>query len=323
MRFFRNFFCTQFIELRMDPEVPPSLVDKVNVVAENPLTRFVLKDYPLSVFGQEFINSWVLILQTEIGMYPKASAIHDSMDHDEIEPEPKICNLDGVSLKMVRNEKLSLMAAAVSPFPKWEKFVFKKQKKPLIRWLKFDFKIRSCPTKNNQRKVPKRVHKAVREKLKREHLHDLFLELANALDLTHQNTGKAFILCEAIRLVKDTIAQIDCLKKENAALFSESHYVNIEKNELRDENSVLEDQIDKLQTEIKERAALYKPDLNSAPSEFQQTEVTQHCPGSSLRFPSADQALQQSSVVGPVLVVPFASGLRAYPGQALPGQSQS
>lgn len=44
-------------------------------------------------------------------------------------------------------------------------------------------------------------------------------------DLTHQNTGKAFILCEAIRLVKDTIAQIDCLKKENAALFSESHYV--------------------------------------------------------------------------------------------------
>ncbi|KAL6318947.1 hypothetical protein AAG906_001420 [Vitis piasezkii] len=173
--------------------------------------------------------------------------------------------------------------------------------------------IRSCPTKNSQRKVPKRVHKAVREKLKREHLNDLFLELANALDLTHQNTGKAFILCEAIRLVKDTIAQIDCLKKENAALFSESHYVNIEKNELRDENSVLEAQIEKLQTEIKERAALYKPGLNSAPSEFQQTEVTQHCPGSSLRFPSADQALQQSSVVGPVLVVPFASDLRAYP----------
>ncbi|XP_034672757.1 transcription factor bHLH47 [Vitis riparia] len=172
---------------------------------------------------------------------------------------------------------------------------------------------RSCPTKNNQRKVPKRVHKAVREKLKREHLNDLFLELANALDFTHQNTGKAFILCEAIRLVKDTIAQIDCLKKENAALFSESHYVNIEKNELRDENSVLEAQIEKLQTEIKERAALYKPGLNSAPSEFQQTEVTQHCPGSSLRFPSADQALQQSSVVGPVLVVPFASDLRAYP----------
>ncbi|KAL6318942.1 hypothetical protein AAG906_001415 [Vitis piasezkii] len=69
----RNFFWTRFIELRMDPEVPPSLVDKVNVVAENPLTR-------------EFINLWVLILQTENGI----------MDHDEIEPEPKICNLDGI-----------------------------------------------------------------------------------------------------------------------------------------------------------------------------------------------------------------------------------
>lgn len=46
--------------------------------------------------NREFINSWVLILQTEIGMYPKASAIHDSMDHDEIEPEPKMCNLDGI-----------------------------------------------------------------------------------------------------------------------------------------------------------------------------------------------------------------------------------
>ena len=41
----------------MDPEVPPSLVDKVNVVAENPLTRFVLKDYPLSVFGQLRVNA--------------------------------------------------------------------------------------------------------------------------------------------------------------------------------------------------------------------------------------------------------------------------
>lgn len=41
----------------MDPEVPPSLIDKVNVVAENPLTRFVLKDYPLSVFGQLRINA--------------------------------------------------------------------------------------------------------------------------------------------------------------------------------------------------------------------------------------------------------------------------
>ena len=33
---------------------------------------------------------------------------------------------------MVRNEKLSLTTAVVSAHQKWEKFVFKKQKKPLI-----------------------------------------------------------------------------------------------------------------------------------------------------------------------------------------------
>lgn len=36
-------------------------------------------------------------------------------------------------------------------------------------------------TKKNPGKVPKRIHKAEREKMKREHLNDLFLELAGAL----------------------------------------------------------------------------------------------------------------------------------------------
>jgi len=33
----------------------------------------------------------------------------------------------------------------------------------------------------NQGKVPKKIHKAEREKMKREHLNELFLDLANAL----------------------------------------------------------------------------------------------------------------------------------------------
>ena len=43
------------------------------------------------------------------------------------------------------------------------------------------FWFRSHPQKKNQGKVPKRIHKAEREKMKREHLNELFLELANAL----------------------------------------------------------------------------------------------------------------------------------------------
>lgn len=42
------------------------------------------------------------------------------------------------------------------------------------------FRCRSCVPKTKG-KVPKRVHKAEREKLKREHLNELFLDLANAL----------------------------------------------------------------------------------------------------------------------------------------------
>lgn len=40
---------------------------------------------------------------------------------------------------------------------------------------------RDCPGKKNQKKVPRRIHKAEREKQKREHLNELFFELSNAL----------------------------------------------------------------------------------------------------------------------------------------------
>lgn len=42
------------------------------------------------------------------------------------------------------------------------------------------FWCRTCSGKNKG-KVPKRIHKAEREKLKREHLNGLFLDLANSL----------------------------------------------------------------------------------------------------------------------------------------------
>lgn len=51
-----------------------------------------------------------------------------------------------------------------------------------IEFLKNFFCCRSSsPGKKSQAKVPKRIHKAERERMKREHLNDLFLDLANAL----------------------------------------------------------------------------------------------------------------------------------------------
>lgn len=44
-------------------------------------------------------------------------------------------------------------------------------------------------------------------------------------ELAQPNNGKAAVLNEATRLLKDLVSQIESLKKENASLLSESHYV--------------------------------------------------------------------------------------------------
>ncbi|KAK7304613.1 hypothetical protein VNO77_42497 [Canavalia gladiata] len=148
--------------------------------------------------------------------------------------------------------------------------------------------------KRNQRKVPKRVHKAEREKMKREHWNELFLGLVNALDLSKQSNGKACILREATRLPKDLLSQIESLKKENASLLYETHYITVEKNEVEEENSVLETQIEKLKGDIEARVGQSRPDLN-APSdlELQQSEMRAEFQGESLQLSTIDPTLQQ------------------------------
>ncbi|KAF8408083.1 hypothetical protein HHK36_007224 [Tetracentron sinense] len=164
---------------------------------------------------------------------------------------------------------------------------------------------RSLSNKKNRTKVPKKIHKAEREKLKRDHMNDLFLELGNALELVRENNGKASILGDATRLLRDLLAQVECLKRENVALASESHYVTNEKNELRDENSVLEAQIEKLQTELEEKA-LSKPTWDGAPT---QSQLLEDC----LTLPVVETALQPTPGVGPVFVIPVHHDLQAYP----------
>lgn len=49
----------------------------------------------------------------------------------------------------------------------------------------------------------------------------------NVTDITEQSNGKASILCETTRLLKELFGQIDSLTKENASLLSESSYVSL------------------------------------------------------------------------------------------------
>ena len=47
----------------------------------------------------------------------------------------------------------------------------------------------------------------------------------SGVELTQQNSGKASVLCEATRLLREFLGQIECLKKEHASLLSKSNYV--------------------------------------------------------------------------------------------------
>ncbi|OVA09038.1 Myc-type [Macleaya cordata] len=163
---------------------------------------------------------------------------------------------------------------------------------------------RSFSNKKKQGKVPKKIHKAEREKLKRDKLNDLFFELGNALEPNRQNNGKASILADATRLLQSLLAQVESHKKENASLLSESNYVTIEKNELRDENAIIEAEIEKLQTELQERI-LSEPNWNAAGlAQSQNKSSILQLPEDHPNLPVIDQPLQPP-VVGPVLVIPL------------------
>ncbi|KAK6913248.1 Myc-type, basic helix-loop-helix (bHLH) domain [Dillenia turbinata] len=158
-------------------------------------------------------------------------------------------------------------------------------------------------------KVPKKIHKAEREKLKRDQLNELFSELGNALEPSQQSNGKACILTDAARLLRDLIAQVDCLKRENMTLLSESHYMIAEKDELREEQSALKAQIEELQRELDEKTrttATWDGHLQSETSSNSDRQEE------SLVLPSAEGVPQQFPSLGPVYVLPFPPGLQAY-----------
>lgn len=110
-----------------------------------------------------------------------------------------------------------------------------------------------CLDKRAQEKAPKKNHKAEREKLKRDQLNDLFVELSSMLDHDRQNSGKATVLGDAARVLRDLITQVESLRKEQSTLLTERQYVGSEKTELQDENTTLRAQIIELQNELRAR----------------------------------------------------------------------
>jgi len=111
----------------------------------------------------------------------------------------------------------------------------------------------SVMNKKCEKKVPKKIHKSEREKRKRGTQNDLFNELGAMLEPDRQNNGKACVLGDTTRILKDLVSQVESLRKENITLKNESHYVVLERNELRDDNSLLRNEILELQNKLRMR----------------------------------------------------------------------
>lgn len=89
--------------------------------------------------------------------------------------------------------------------------------------------------------------------------------------------------------------------------------VTVEKNELKEENSALEAQIEKLQSELRARVAESKPDLNAPPPECTQPAVMANYPGDATGLATAEPPLQQTHAV---IIVPLQPDLSSYPVHA-------
>ncbi|KAL5205085.1 hypothetical protein ABZP36_009956 [Zizania latifolia] len=69
-------------------------------------------------------------------------------------------------------------------------------------------------------------------------------------DPDRQNSGKATVLGDAARVLRDLVSQVESLRKEQSALITERQYVSSEKNELQEENVTLRAQIIELHNEL-------------------------------------------------------------------------
>lgn len=86
----------------------------------------------------------------------------------------------------------------------------------------------------------------------------------------------------------------------------------MEKNELREDNSALEAQIKKLQSELEERTQS-KPAWNSDPSPLANNSATPQQSEEHLTHPGTDHASQTAPVMGPIYVVPLHQDLQTFP----------
>ncbi|KAL2645069.1 hypothetical protein R1flu_012656 [Riccia fluitans] len=119
---------------------------------------------------------------------------------------------------------------------------------------------------NGSQLSARKVHKADREKLRRDRLNEQFAELAGVLDPDRPKNDKATILGDSVQVVKELRAEVKRLRTEQTSLLDESRDLAQEKTELREEKASLKNETEQLQTQLQQRLRIMMPWLGMDPS---------------------------------------------------------
>ncbi|KAG6548120.1 hypothetical protein Mapa_010400 [Marchantia paleacea] len=159
----------------------------------------------------------------------------------------------------------------------------------------------------------RKVHKADREKLRRDRLNEQFAELAGVLDPDRPKNDKATILGDSVQVVKELRAEVKRLRTEHTSLLDESRDLAQEKTELREEKASLKNETEQLQGQLQQRLRIMMPWMGMDPSLMMGAApyaypmaVPQPGPPSSEGTQTSTAAPVPQSVVAPAAYIPMA-----------------
>lgn len=122
------------------------------------------------------------------------------------------------------------------------------------------------PNENGDAASVRKVHKADREKLRRDRLNEQFGELAGVLDPDRPKNDKATILGDSVQVVKELRSEVKRLKCEQTSLVDESRDLQQEKTELREEKATLKTETEQLQNQLQQRLRGMLPWMSMDPT---------------------------------------------------------
>ncbi|KAJ7531034.1 hypothetical protein O6H91_14G029600 [Diphasiastrum complanatum] len=109
------------------------------------------------------------------------------------------------------------------------------------------------------RSSARKIHKADREKLRRDRLNEQFAVLALVLDPSRPKNDRATILEDVVKRVRDLRSEVRRLKLEQISLLNESHELALDKTELSQEKAILKTETQRLRLQLQQNLLSWLP----------------------------------------------------------------